>query len=385
MLVVIFWLSGLTILFTYAGYPLLLRVLTTLRPMPRRGIQEAVPFMPRVTLLVSVYNEEKSIEAKIQNALALDYPRQLVDILVVSDGSTDRTDAIVARYAGNGVRLLRCEGRIGKTACLNRAVPRARGDIVVFSDANSEYERGAIRELVRPFVDERVGFVSGITHYLTRAGDISDSIGLYWRLEQATKEMESALGSCVGADGAIFAIRKGLYRPLHPSDINDLVIPLRIVEQGYRGTLARGAMTVEETAGGSREEFGRQVRISNRTIRALMTHRHLLNPFRYGWLAFELFCHRVCRLLVPFLMATLLVADLLLIDHGALYAVAFAGQVVFYVLGGLPSLGARAKLPLVARVVSLAHAFSVTNSAIAYGWLKFLRGETTVVWAPARR
>lgn len=377
----LFWLSGFFIFYSYFGYPLLLWLISFFSKRPEEAVRK--PFEPKVTLFISVYNEEKSIEEKIMNTLNLNYPKKSLEVVVISDGSTDRTDAIVSKYADQGVRLRRYEGRIGKTACLNQAVPLAEGEIIVFSDANSKYDREAIRELVHHFQDQQIGFVTGMTKYISSQDDSSDSIGLYWKIEKVTKELESKIGSCIGADGAIFAIRKGLYQPLKAYDINDFVIPLRVIEQGYRGRLESGAFCVEETAGGSKEEFGRQVRITNRTIRAIVNHRHLLNPFGYGLLSFELLSHKVCRLFVPFLMFVFLIANLLLVSQGAFYRVVFYGQLLFYVLAALSSLNLR--ISFLARISSVSHTFTMANLAIVSGWVKYLKGETAVVWVPSRK
>ena len=209
----------------------------------------------------------------------------------------------------------------------------------MFSDANSEYEKGALRALVHPFHESTVGFVTGWTRYGSARGSLlpipSDSIR---RIELITKELESRLGSCIGADGAIFAIRKELYLPLKDYDINDFVIPLSINQQGYRGVLQRDAICFEKDAGGAKGEFHRQVRITNRTIRAIMNYRQLLNPFRFGLLSFELFSHKVCKFLVPLFMVAAAriepdsggarkVLPMVLIAQGIFYAAAAAACV----------------------------------------------------------
>ena len=182
--------------------------------------------------------------------------------------------------------------------------------MVVFSDANSTYEKSALRALLRPFQDSAVGFVTGWTRYGSREKiSATDSFGIYSRLELITKELESHMGSCIGADGAIFAIRKELYLPLEDYDINDLVIPLSINQQGYRGVLQREAICFEKDAGSAKGEFQRQVRISSRAIRAIMNYRQLLNPFRFGLISFELFSHKVCKFLVPLFLVALLVSN----------------------------------------------------------------------------
>src|SRR6266480_5579660 len=339
--------------------------------------------LPSVTLIISAYNEEKVIGEKIENALSLDYPRELLEIVIVSDGSIDRTSKFVLEFAQRGVVLRHYEGRIGKTACLNRALPLAAGGIIVFSDANSTYGKGALRALLRPFQDNTVGFVTGWTRYGAGNGAAPDSLGLYSRLELMTKELESRLGSCIGADGAIFAIRKELYVPLKDYDINDFVIPLSINQQGYRGVLQREAICFEKDAGGAKGEFQRQVRITSRTIRAIVNYRQLLNPFRFGLLSFELFSHKVCKFLVPLFMVALLVSNLLLAERGSFFLVALIAQGIFYVAASAASFVPKGSL--LSRMIEAARTFVVVNAAIALAWVKYLQGETYTTWSPTKR
>jgi cellulose synthase/poly-beta-1,6-N-acetylglucosamine synthase-like glycosyltransferase len=380
---IIFWSSGFFIFYSYFGYPLLLCLLAPF--IKRVSAETSKAFEPKVTLFISVYNEEKGIEEKILNTLHLNYPKKLLEVVVVSDGSNDRTDDIVSKYENQGVRLRHYAGRIGKTACLNQAVPLAEGEIVVFSDANSKYDREAIKSLVRHFQDREIGFVTGMTKYISDKDGLSSDIGLYWKIEQMTKVLESKIGSCIGADGAIFAIRKELYRPLQSYDINDFVIPLRVIEQGYRGVLDSDAFCIEETAGGKKEEFGRQVRITNRTIRAIVNHAYLLNPFGYSLLSFELFSHKVCRLLVPFVMFVFLIANLFLTTRVPFYRLVFYGQLLFYILAMLSYLNVGFKITFLSRIASLSHTFTMAIMAILSGWVKYLRGDTSVVWVPSRK
>ncbi len=377
----IFIASGLLIIYPYIGYPAVLWTLARMR-CGKAGAVSAPP-EPRVTLIISAHNEEKVIEDKILNSLALDYPAEKIEITVVSDGSDDGTDGIVKRFEGRGVVLRRYEGRLGKTACLNRAVPLAAGEIIVFSDANSRYDRDALRHLVKRFSDPRVGFVTGGTRYAADGPDaVADSVGFYSKMEKMTKSLESSVGSCVGADGAIFAVRKGLFRPLKAADINDLVIPLNIIKQGFKGKYEPNAFCVEQTAG-TKGEFNRQVRITARTLRAISGNTALFNPFRFPLFAFELFSHKVLRLAAPFFLMAFLVSNGALISRGHLYAAVFAAQASFYLVALLEHLGdgfGPAK-----RLFSVSYTFSTVNAAILWGWVKFLKGEAYVTWSPTKR
>jgi len=379
-----FWISLGLVAYPYAGYVAALWLMSRFT----RPLCEQIPTcqdaqLPRVTLIISAYNEDKVIGEKIRNALSLDYPTERLEIVVVSDGSTDRTCEVVWQLAHQGVVLRHYDGRIGKTACLNHAVPLAAGDIVVFSDANSSYEKRALKELVRPFQRSDVGFVTGWTQYSSSGEATADSLGLYSRLELATKELESRLGSCIGADGAIFAIRKELYRPLHDYDINDFVIPLSINERGYRGVLQRKAICLEKDAGGIDGEFRRQVRIASRTIRALMNHRRLFNPFKFGLIAFELLSHKMCRFLVPLFMAALFLSNLFLVARAGFFMMMLIAQVSFYVAAGVASLVPKGTLT--ARMAELARTVVVMNAAMVLAWVKYLQRETYTTWSPTKR
>jgi cellulose synthase/poly-beta-1,6-N-acetylglucosamine synthase-like glycosyltransferase len=374
------------IFYAYAGYPIMLRAISLFKRDAGGPAQSdlAPGHLLKVSLLISAYNEESVIEAKILNSLSLDYPRELLEIVVISDGSSDGTNGIVRRYAGRGVVLRHYEGRMGKTACLNMTVPLAAGEIVVFSDANSDYDRNALREMMRHFEDTQIGFVTGWTKYIAgKDDDGAGSLSMYARLELLTKKYESMIGSCVGADGAIFAIRKELYCPLKPYDINDFVIPLSIVRQGFRGVLEEKAFCFETTAGSAKGEFHRQVRITNRTIRAIVNNGTLLNPWKFGTFSFELFSHKLCRFLVPAFLIALFVSSLLLGSRNFFYLTAFIGQILFYVSAGF----ARGieRTPLLPRVFAAAHAFVMVNFAIFMAWIKYFQGATYTTWSPTQR
>jgi len=346
---------------------------------------DSMASLPSVTLIVSAYNEQEVIQDKLRNCLELDYPKEKLDIVVASDGSTDATDAIVRSHADHRVKIVRCEGRIGKTACLNHAVPLTTGSIVVFSDANSFYDRSALKHLAARFADPAVGFVTGHTKYSTRdsAGDLAP-VSLYARLETWVKNLESRIGSCVGADGAIFAVRKERYCPLAADDINDLVLPLKIIRQGYRGVLEQRAFCVEKAGGSSAEEYMRQVRITSRTLKAIFDNANLLNPIKYPLFAWQLASHKLTRLLTPFLLILLLASTFVLVlrGQGAICGMALACQTAFYFLAAS---GRKLKgRSLIAKIAPLAHIFVTVNAAVLVGWIKYLRGERYTSWTSRR-
>ena len=244
---------------------------------------------PGVTLIVSAFNEAAVIAEKIRNSLALDYPREKIEIVVISDASDDGTDEVVGQFAAQGVRLLRMNDRGGKTLGLNAGVRAAKGEIVVFSDANAMYLPDAIRKMTRNFADPQVGAVVGESTYADAEGGAQKSESLYWKYETGIKRLETQIGSTVGGDGAIYAIRRSLYRDMRADALSDFVNPMQIVMAGYRCIYEPQAQSVEEAAEGFDKEFRRKVRIVNRAWRATWTLPALLNPLRFGW--FSLAAH----------------------------------------------------------------------------------------------
>lgn len=380
----LFWFSGFMIFYSYPGYLIVLWLISFFKSHKDNNKKSLDQLEPKVSLLISAYNEEAVIEDKILNSLALNYRKDLLEIVVVSDSSDDRTNDIVTRYTDKGVVLRHYEGRIGKTACLNKAVPLAKGDVIIFTDANSRYDKDVIKELVRHFADDSVGFVTGITKYIVKDGDRAiDSIDVYSLIEERTKLLESKINSCVGADGAIFAIRKHLYQPLNDYDINDFVIPLNIIKQGFRGILTNKALCIEEAATGTKDEFKRQVRITNRTIRAIFNNINLLNTFKFGFFSFELLSHKISKLFVPFFMMILFVSNLILISQGKVYSVVLMGQLICYLTALLKYRGY--SINGLTRIFSTFYTFITVNLAILWGWIEYLKGKTYTTWSPMQR
>jgi hypothetical protein len=229
------------------------------------------------------------------------------------------------------------------------------------------------------FQNEEVGFVTGRTKYVSEeGGEVVDTIGVYSRIEDFTKRLESKISSCVGADGALFAIRRNLYQELKDSDINDLVIPFSIVKRGFKGVFEEKAICFERTKKTKQGEFSRQVRITSRTIRAIVSNKGLLNPFRFGMSAFELISHKVCKLFVPALLVILMGANIALIKNSVFYVCTLVGQLSFY---GVAFWGCLQKNPSwLTRIFNVCGTFLLVNLAILKGWVKFFKGEAYVTW-----
>lgn len=381
MIEVLFWIAVGTIAYVYAGYPLLLALVTLVRG--RRAVRVGNA-CPGVTLIVSAYNEEAVIAEKIENCLALDYPPERLQVLVISDCSDDRTDAIVQGYAARGVTLLRMQERGGKTLGLNAGVAAARGEAVVFSDANAMFDAGALRAIVANFADATVGAVTGESRYRSGAAErAAESEGLYWRYELALKRLESAVGSLVGGDGAIYAIRKSLYRPMKAADLSDFVNPLQIVAQGYRNVYEPRAVSFEHAGDSFAKEYRRKVRIVNRAWRALMSMPHLMNPLRHGWFAAQVISHKLLRWLVPLFMIVAFAANVALaLMGGWFYRTLLAAQLLFYALALAGRLLARRGEP--PRIVAIPWYFVMVNVASLRGIWDAFAGKTYTTWTTVR-
>ena len=381
-LLVLYGVSALALAYVYAGYPTLLAL--AVRLVGPREVRRDEQIRPGVTLIISAFNEEAIIDGKLRNSLELHYPRELLEILVVSDCSSDRTDEIVAAVSSDQVRLLRMMERGGKTAGLNEAVRHARGEILVFSDANAHYDRHAIARMVRNFADPGVGAVTGESRYWIGEGDFStESENAYWRYELALKKLESRLGSLVGGDGAIYAIRKSLYVDLDPADLSDFVNPLQIVRQGYRNVYEPEAICYEGGAEGFAAEFRRKVRIVNRACRAAWKMRDLANPFRHGAFALQFLSHKVLRWLAPVFMVLLFAANVLLAGQSTFFAVTLGLQLAFYALALIGwRLSGASKQHL---VFYIPYYFCAINMASLVGIIEALRGRRYTVWNVSRR
>jgi len=379
MLEFVFWILVLLVGYVYFGYPALLFVMA-------RGARNEPDYseseLPHVTLLISAFNEEDCIVEKLGNSLLLDYPKELLEIIVISDASDDRTDDIVHAYADRGVKLLRMEDRGGKTLGLNAGVAKAQGGVIVFSDANAMYQDDAIQALVAPYTDETVGAVIGESTYIEPDDDSGRSESLYWRYETAIKRYESELGSVVGGDGAIYSVRKELFRPMTADALSDFVNPLQVVEQDKRCIYEPRAVSVEEVAGSFDKEFKRKVRIVNRAWRALWRLRSMLNPFRHGVFSLKLWSHKVLRWLVPYMLGAVLVLNLILVTDSPVYLATLVLQLVFYGLAVIGFLNRRrAEQPA---LLHIPFYFCLVNFACAMGLVEGMLGKSYVTWTTAR-
>jgi len=367
--------------YLFVGYPVLALTMGVVR-QKRHRVDDS--FRPTVTFIISAYNEEKDIREKLENTCHLQYPKDKLEVLVISDASSDQTDAIVREYEHEGISLRRMAERGGKTVGLNAVVPSATGEFIVFSDANAIYQPDAIEKLVRNFCDPAIGCVTGDSQYINvEDSSAGKSEKTYWDYDRLLKVKESRSGSMVGSDGAIFAIRKELYAPLRPEDINDFVLPLLIVSLGYRCIFEPEAVCEEGGTSHWREEFRRKIRVVNRSWAGLWRVKQLLNPFRYGWFAIQLFSHKLLRWLTPLFLFSLLVSSMSLISVSSFYLVMAFAQLGGYTIGILGM--ASEKLSNSNRLVSVGAYFLLVNAASVLGIIKGLRGNTITIWNPERQ
>ena len=336
---IIFWTCMAIVAYTYVGYGLILYLLVRIKRIFRPRCRPVPPRegeWPEVTLLICAYNEEDVVEEKMENNRSLDYEAGKLHIVFVTDGSDDSTNERLAAYPD--VRVLYQPERKGKTAALNRAIGYIDTDLVVFTDANTHLNREAIREIVTCFQDAKVGWVAGEKRILVRRQDgmAAGGEGAYWKYESALKALDSELCSTMGAAGELFAVRKRFFQPM---DVNmlldDFIMSMRIVEQGYRIAYCRDAYACETGSADIAQEKKRKVRIAAGGLQSIWQLRGLLNPFRHGWVSFQLLSHRFLRWsLTPFCLLALIPLSLMLLWETGhpLYITIWLLQCIFYLL-----------------------------------------------------
>jgi cellulose synthase/poly-beta-1,6-N-acetylglucosamine synthase-like glycosyltransferase len=390
MLAILFWLAVGCILHTYVLYPLLLIALDAVAQARgawsylggnERRHPPAQIGLPSVSVLIAAYNEAACIGQRIENLLAQDYPADKLEILIGSDASTDETDAIVQRYAGRGVNLSRGP-RSGKAGVLSRLVATATSDVLVMTDANTDFERDAIRRLVQPLRDESVGLVCGRLRLHSPMG-APLAEGAYWKLESLLKLYESRRGCVMGANGGIYAVRRHLFPPLAAGTVvDDFVAALRVLEAGSEVRYEPEAVAHEEAAPDHAGEYRRRVRIAAGCFRALSVHRNLMG-LRHGFTAFALWSHKVLRWFVPHAMVVALITNIPLANGSRFFAALLLGQCVAYALAAMGLLGMTPRR--VRAVADAAAHFVEMNAALLVGFVNYSRGTQGQTWVRTDR
>ena len=349
-----------------------------------KAIKKDENLFPYTSLIISAYNEEKIIREKIKNALELYYPKEKLEIIVASE-SNDKTNTIVQEYERDGVLLYSYEKRQGKTAVLYQTVPDARGDIIVFSDADVMYQKDAIKKLVRNFADSSIGVVSGRLVYINPQGTIAgEGEGVYWNYEMLLKRLSSKISSVIGASGSIYAIRKELYFPLDMNRGDDFEIPAMIAIKGYRSILEEEALAYAEASDSSEDEFKRKVRIVSWFIKSglILIKKAVKNK---RWLiVFQILSHKFSRWFMPIWLILLLISNLLLFNTGLLLKYFFIMQISFYLIALYGGVCERRNINI-KPVLSIPYFFVVVNYATFCGIWKSITGTgERVTWEKTR-
>ena len=370
------WLSLALLAYVYAGYPALMWVRAAARRSPAKHLSRATP---KVTIIVVAHNEARSVTERLDNLLALDYPRQRLEIILVSDGSTDDTVERARAYEHRGVIVRASAQRRGKPSVLNETVPAASGEIVLLADARQRFAPEALRALVRPFADPGVGAVSGELVLTRNEGGTAagDGVGFYWRYEKLIRQSESRTYSTVGATGAIYAVRRALFTAI-PADtiLDDVVIPMNIVRQGYRVLFESGALAYDRVSATARDEFRRKVRTIAGNFQLFGRDRWLLSPVQNP-LWFQILSHKGARLLTPVFHVTALIANVAVAaDPG--YDYLLGGQLLFYggALGGFACRNSQRRLPL----VGVPFTICLLSWATVVAFARYSTGRQRVTW-----
>jgi cellulose synthase/poly-beta-1,6-N-acetylglucosamine synthase-like glycosyltransferase len=373
-------ISGATVVWVYAGYPLLVAALGHIRPRPR----QRCPTHKAVSVLVAAHNEEHVIGAKVVNVRATDYPQSLIEVVVVSDGSTDDTVEAARRAGANRVLDL---PRVGKITALNAGVAVADGEILVFTDADSFLRSDTLDQLLANFADSTVGGVSAneVSFTGSDASGVARGEGAYWRYEQWIKRLEDKVGSAVSASGRLYAIRRSLFRPSSvTSGTDDFVISTQVLRAGRRLAFDQDAVVQVDSPGDGGSEFRRKVRVMNRGLRAAFSLGDLLLPWRGGFYSIQVLSHKVLRRTLPFFLLTAVVAGIWLTALSPVWWLVLAPQLAFY---GLAAAGwaARTRGWGRARPLWIPYYFCLVNLAAAAAVISVVGGVRFERWDPAQR
>jgi len=373
----LFFASLFLVLYSYAGYPASLYLIALFRKdrVVRGGD------LPFVTLVITAHNEEKRISSKIENTLALTYPRERLQIIVASDGSTDGTNAIVAGRREEGIELLALRARGGKESAQKEAVAAARGDIIVFSDVATILDPWGLERIVSGFTDPTVGCVSSEDRLIGKDGRPSGE-GMYVRYEMWLRRLESRVNSLVGLSGSFFAARKTVCLDFSENMQSDFRTLLNSVKIGLRGISEPEAVGYYPDIADRSREFDRKVRTVVRGLTVFFRHLELLNVFKYGIFSYQLFCHKLLRWLVPVFLAVFLASSASLAPKSPLFLVLLFGQLGFYGLAVWGLKGSRNGGGTITRVPAY---FLTVNASIFVAWWRYLRHERIVMWNPSER
>ncbi|MFD2873383.1 glycosyltransferase family 2 protein [Mucilaginibacter ximonensis] len=387
-MIVAFWISLFIIFYAFIGYGLLLFVLIKIkRLISGKPVLPPAENLPTCTLIVAAYNEEAFMEQKIQNTLELNYPAGRLKFIFVTDGSTDGTAAIVAKYPQ--IKHLHSDARMGKMAAVHRAKDAVDTDIIVFTDANTFLNADAMINICRHYADPKVGAVAGEKRVaVTETSDATAGEGFYWKYESKLKAWDSELYSVVGAAGELFSVRTQLYQPV-PSNsiIDDFMISMRIAEKGYKIVYEPEAYASESASEDVKEELKRKVRIAAGGLQSIIWLKSLLLPFKLPVLSFQYISHRVLRwTVVPFLMIAVFILNIwivLKVDDSFIYQLILLGQVIFYGTSFLGWILMARQIKV--KIFFIPYYFTMMNYAVIRGIFRYLSGNQSAIWEKAKR
>jgi cellulose synthase/poly-beta-1,6-N-acetylglucosamine synthase-like glycosyltransferase len=389
---IVFWSLLFLVFYSYLGYGIVLFLIIRIKRMlgKKKTAYHHIDYEPHVTLFVAAYNEKDYVDDKVKNGFSLDYPKEKIHQLWVTDGSDDGTPDLLKKY--DGVEVHHKDERGGKIGAMNRGMQFVNTDIVIFSDGNTMLGKKAIREIVNLFKDPTIGCVSGEKRIAGNQSDVAASAGegIYWKYESTLKKWDFELYSVVGAAGELFAIRKDLYREVERDTLlDDFIISLRIARDGYRIGYNPEAYAIESASQDVKEELKRKVRISAGGFQSIVRLKELLNPFKYGVLSFQFISHRVLRWAVaPFALPLIFVANLLLaMEQGAftlsLYPILFQLQILFYLAAALGWFLENRKIRL--KILFVPYYFLMMNYSVYLGLKRYIKGGQSVKWERAKR
>lgn len=384
-MLILFWILIFLIVYCYLGYPGFLYLLAP--ALTKRVLKS--PIEPSVSIVLSVHNEKDTIEKKILNLFALDYPPSRLEIIIGSDGSTDGTNDIIQRFVRQGIKFFPFSQRRGKMSTLNNLLAHATGEIVLFTDARQEFATDVIRQLVANFNDPTIGCVSGelIFQKKEAEGGTAKGINFYWNYEKMMRSRESIIHSMLGATGAIYAIRRELFSPIPTGIIlDDMFVPLKIIRKGYRAIFDETAKAYDLPADSPREEYHRKARTLFGNYQIFGLFPDLFNPFTSP-IAIQLFSHKFLRVIVPFFLIAVFLLNIPLAATNFSYQILFKLQIIFYLMACLGALSRYSKygiLKAISRICYIPYVFCLLNFSALAGFFRFTGKKQSVTWKKAR-
>lgn len=377
MLIFAFWGAVFVVFFAYFGYPLTLAIIARKK---ERRVNKA-PILPTATLIITAYNEEARIREKLENTTTLDYPREKLQIIIASDGSTDKTNNVVEEYADQGVELLEVVARGGKENAQREAVQHAHGEVLVFSDVATRLDPDGLRKIVANFADPDVGCVSSVDRIIGKDGKPGGE-GAYVRYEMWLRQIESRVHSLVGLSGSFFAARREVCQDFSADMQSDFRTLLNSMRLGLRGVSDPETIGYYLDVADNQREFDRKVRTVLRGLTVFFRNLEFLNSFQYGIFSYQYFCHKLLRWLVPLFLLIAFAANLLLAFGSGSYALLLLAQLAFY---GVAYVGWKSNSDRTSVLLKIPTYFAAVNVAIAMAWWQYLKGKRMVMWTPSER